>query len=266
MLLRPKKIEPGWARRWTRQSIELFARNPWLAMSNALWFICMSAIVPHYEVLCVPAAVFVVGGLFCSLRAVDRHSGDAWYSTWAFFKGAAVDLALLSRDAFIWTWFFTTCTTFLLSGVFSGHHFSKTIAFSSHSALFLWIRDIISIENSIDMIGVFLIGGIPLIYLTMLTGNKLLHHFVMGYHAAFMNPSFTDMVTVPGAIFCICMHYAILSIDSWYTLGVLVVLYSAVFWWFGTWGYLWCREMFEGDCENGRVTRPLSVHDVLPAI
>ncbi len=269
MVLRPKIVDPGWAKRWTRQSIDLFRRKPSLALVNMAVFFGVNAFVPQPLELNVPVTVFLVGGLFSSLRAVDHDSGNAWSSAWAYFRETAKDLANLSRDVFLWM---------LLIGISLAvffalfHTATHGLASAGHSVvrerlyheLPFWMRRGVLQSGNMDVLGIFLPGSIPLIYLTMLTGNQWLLHYNTGYRAAIMNTRFTYAVTIAGMIFCILSTPLLQRIPVFFFGLILMVLYTAAFWWFGTWGYLWCREMFEGDEENAKATQKRTV--VVPTL
>ena len=101
MILQPKTIDPGWAKRWTRQSIDLFRRAPGLAIGVMTLFSLVNAFIPQPIALDVPLTVFMVGILFSSLRAADHDSGNPWSATWTFFRQSSRDLAHLARDVFL---------------------------------------------------------------------------------------------------------------------------------------------------------------------
>ncbi|EGQ62007.1 hypothetical protein GGI1_10228, partial [Acidithiobacillus sp. GGI-221] len=47
MILQPKPVAPGWAKRWTRQSVELFRRAPGLAIGVMTLFALVNAFIPQ---------------------------------------------------------------------------------------------------------------------------------------------------------------------------------------------------------------------------
>ncbi len=263
MVLKPKTVDPGWARRWTRQSIDLFRRSPALALVNMGIFFGVNAFVPQPLELNVPATIFLLGGLFSGLRAADRDSGNVWAAAWAYFRETVRDLAHLSRDVFLWMLVFSLS----LAIFFAMFHIAtegltqdpSASTVRLYDALPFWLRQGVYQGGNMDILGIFLPGSIPLVYLTMLTGNQWLLHYHTGYRAAALNVRFTYTVTIAGMILC-ALSVPLLPRMPSFPLGlVLMFLYAPAFWWFGTWGYLWCREMFEGDQENAKVTQKRTV-------
>jgi hypothetical protein len=259
MILRPKTIEPGWARRWTRQSLDLFRRAPGLAVSVTALFALVNAFVPQPLQSSIPATVFLVGLLFCSLRAADHDSAHAWASTWSYFRQTAGDLARLARDAFVWMLVFG-----LALGLFFALFHLATHGLSAHPSpavlhryrqLPFWLRQGVRQGNGMDMLGIFMPGAIPLVFLTLYAGNQFWLHFHTGYRASLLNLRMTYFVTIAGMAFCM-LTAPLLQEAASATLGfLLLAVYAVAFWWFGAWGYLWCREMFEGEAENARQTQ-----------
>jgi len=264
VVLEPKQVEPGWASRWTRQSIELFVRNPFLAVFDVLllWFV--SAILPFHDVLFAPAAVILMSVLFCSLRAVDKDSGNAWTSTWVYFLQCSKDVMALAFYVLMSTGFVALVVWTTSPSHMAGFH-SISVTTPTTSEWIVWVIQAVKREISMVILGVFFLGSIPLVYLTLLIGNRFLLHLHLGYRAAFLNIVFSDIVIIPGQLFCIFAYIEVSKIYSPYMLAFLSVFIAALFWWFGTWGYLWCREMFEGDKENAQATRHSSVRSLFPA-
>lgn len=255
MVLKPKKIEPGWARRWTRQSIDLFRRSPALVMSVGLAFILINVFVPQPLELSVPATVFMDGLFFCALRAADQDSGNAWSATWHYFRLVARDLAQLARDAFLWMLLMAVAI-----GVFFALYASATHGLATHAnhslykALPWWMRQGLSQENGMDLLGVFLPGVVQLVFLTMSVGNQPVVHYNIGFQSAVLNIGVSSVACLSGMVFCEFMLVAFPDVASPILGYLLLLLYMILFLWFGTWAYLWCREMFDGTSENAKLT------------
>lgn len=254
MTLQPKTIDPGWAKRWTRQSADLFRRAPGLAIGIMTLFSLVNAFIPQPLALNVPITAFMVGLLFSSLRAVDHDSGNAWMMTWTFFRQAARDLALLARDAFLFMLVFGIAMALLFSFYSAATHGAGVI--KPNPAYFHlpgWLRHGVPREGAMLMLGVFLPGIPPLIFLTMSVGNQPLMHYATGYNAAVLNWRVAYLMM--GALLACSFLMPILrQIPSFWLGCALMAVFTAAFWWFGAWGYLWCREMFEGTKENARET------------
>ncbi|EGQ60862.1 hypothetical protein GGI1_03079, partial [Acidithiobacillus sp. GGI-221] len=47
MRIGPKTVAPGWAKRWTRQSVDLFRRAPGLAVGVMTLFALVNLVIPQ---------------------------------------------------------------------------------------------------------------------------------------------------------------------------------------------------------------------------
>lgn len=255
MNLQPKTIDPGWSRRWTRQSVELFRRAPGLAIGIMALFSLVNVLIPQPIALNVPLTVFMVGLLFSGLRAVDQDSGNILSATWEFFRHSVHDLAYLARDAFLVMLAFS-----LMIGLFfvlySGitHGAGAVISNPSYLHLPVWLREGVRREESMLVLGIFLPGVMPLVFLTLYVGNQPLLHYQTGFRAIILNLRLAYGVFMFGLLACSLLEPLLRQIPSlWIGLAMMLGC-SVAFWWFGTWGYLWCREMFEGTRENAKET------------
>ncbi len=254
MTLTPKTIDPGWAKRWTRQSVELFRRAPALAVGVMTLFGLVNAFIPQPFALDVPLTVFMVGILFSELRAADHDSGRAWSATWAFFRQAARYLAHLARDAFLLMLVFGMAMALLFYFYSAATHGAGI--FKPTSAYFHlpgWLRHGAPSEGTMLTLGIFMPGVLPLIFLTMSVGNQPLMHYVTGYKSAVLNIGLAYAL-LGGLLICSFLTPLLKQIPSFFLGCALMAGFAAAFWWFGTWGYLWCREMFEGTTENAPAT------------
>ncbi|MBU2760336.1 hypothetical protein [Acidithiobacillus sulfurivorans] len=261
MIIQPKHISPGWAKRWTLQSVDLFRRAPGLAVGIMALFALVNAFVPQPLALDVPITVFLMGLLFSSLRAADHDSGRSWSAAWAFFRQTSRDLAHMARDLFL-----VMLAVSVMMGLFFAFYSAATHGANvvkPNPAFFQlpgWMRSGTARSGSMLILGVFMPGFIPLIFLTMSVGNQPLMHYVSGFHAAILNMKMTYAVSITGMTSCIFLLPVLRQMPS-PTLGIaLMVCFAMAFWWFGTWGYLWCREMFDGTEENAKETAKQHVH------
>ena len=257
MVIRPKQVDPGCHRRWTRQSADLFRRSPALALSVYGTFLMANSFIPQPLYLNVPVTVFLMGLLFSSLRAADHDSGNAWSPTFHFLKIAASDLVLLARDAFLF--FFASGVLIdllflLLAGIQQEAH-AATGMNPGFLHLPYFLRIGVANGYGDDVMGLFLPGALPTVFLTMSVGNQLLLHFHTGFKAFSMNATIGVMnLALMG--FCYLVEDVVMGAgDYWIFATIAYALSGIVFWWFGAWGYLWCREMFEGTSENAKVTQ-----------
>ena len=261
MILQPKTIDPGWGKRWTRQSIDLFRRAPGLALGIMTLFALVNAFIPQPLALDVPITVFMVGLLFSSLRAVDHDSGNALLATWTFFRQTARDLAHLARDAFLIMLVLGTVFALLFSFYSAVTHGAGVI--KPNPAYFQlpgWLRHGVPRSGNMLTLGVLLPGMLPLIFLTMSVGNQPLMHYATGYKATLINMRLAYTVFMGGLLACSFLSPILRQIPSLWLGCVLMMGFAAAFWWFGAWGYLWCREMFEGTQENAKETAKQHAH------
>jgi hypothetical protein len=272
MTLTPKVVDSGWAKRWTRQSFDLFLRAPSLFIGIIMLFMAVAILVPQPFWLAIPLSVFMVSVLFCALRAADKFSGDAWLTTWTFFKQSVRDLAYLSRDIFV---VFGIILLIFLALFYTMHALYDAMAASSsvihhaasitkpHAVLPQWLRNAILKADGLMLFGIFLPGSLQLIFLTMSVGHNTAIHYDLGIKAARMNGAITVFFWISGGAICLVFTGHLLkeiqSLDLGY--AILVAL-SIGFWFFGTWGYLWCREMFEGSSENAKKVSKSVVQNV----
>ena len=256
MIIHPKTIDPGWAGRWTRQSVDLFRRAPGLAIGVMALFGLVNACIPRLIALNVPITVFMVGLLFSSLRAVDHDSGKPWTATWTFFRQTAHDLAHLARDVFLIMLVFGMAMA-LLFYFYSAATHGAGIAKPDPAYLHLpgWLRHGVPREGNMLTLGIFLPAVLPMIFLTMSVGHQPLMHYATGYKATVLNMQLTYTVFMGGLLACAFLTPLLRQLPlqgvSLFLAGcALMAGFAAAFWWFGAWGYLWCREMFEGTKEN----------------
>ncbi|EGQ63467.1 hypothetical protein GGI1_19609, partial [Acidithiobacillus sp. GGI-221] len=95
---------------------------------------------------------------------------------------------------------------------------------------------------------------IPMIFLTMSVGNQPVMHYDTGFEAAMLNMRLTETVFMGGLLACAFLIPILRQIPSIVLGYALMTGFATAFWWFGAWGYLWCREMFEGTTENAKET------------
>ncbi len=260
MNLQPKTIDPGWAKRWTRQSVELFRRAPGLAIGIMTLFGLINAFIPQPIALDVPATVFMVGILFSSFRATDKDSGNALSATWSFFRQSARDLSHLARDAFLIMLVFSMAGWLLFAFYSAVTHEAGTIKPDpAYFHLPGCLRYGVQREDAMLALGVFIPGTIPLIFLTMSVGNQPMMHYATGYKSAVLNRLLSYLMLA--CLFaCSFVTPTLQQIPSFWLGCALMTGFAATFWWAGAWGYLWCREMFEGTRENARETAKRASH------
>ena len=254
MNLQPKTIDPGWAKRWTRQSIDLFRRAPGPAVGVMTLCSLINAFIPQPIALDVPITVFMVGILFSSLRAADHDSGNPWSAALAFFRQSAQDLAHLARDAFLIMLVFGMAFALIFAFYSAVTHGTGII--KPNPAYFHlpgWLRHGVPRAGTMLILGILMPGVLPLIFLTMVVGNQPLMHYVTGYKAAILNMRLAYML-LGGLLVCSFLTPILRQIPSFWLGCVLMSGFAIAFWWFGAWGYLWRREMFEGTQENAKET------------
>lgn len=93
----------------------------------------------------------------------------------------------------------------------------------------------------------------------MSVGNQLFLHFHTGFKAFSINATIA-LVSLAMMGFCYLMEDVVMGVgDSLVLATIAYALSGIVFWWFGAWGYLWCREMFDGISENAKLTQRRTV-------
>jgi hypothetical protein len=218
----------------------------------------VNAFIPQPLALNVPITVFMVGLLFSSLRAADHDSGNPWTATWTFFRQTARDLALLARDVFLVLLVFGAVIGLLFTFYSAATHGAGVI--QPNPAYFQlpgWLCHGTEHAGTMLTIGIFLPGTIPMIFLTMSVGNQPLMHYDTGFKATVLNMRLTYTVFMGGLLACAFLMPILRQLPLQGTALLLagyavMAGFTAAFWWFGTWGYLWCREMFEGTTENAK--------------
>jgi hypothetical protein len=265
MILAPKPISPGWARRWTRQSVDLFFRAPDLALGVMAMFALVNAFVPQPFFLGTPITVFCVGLLFASLRAADRDSAHALSATFHFLRQTIGDLARLARDAYVVLLIFGFALGVLFALYHQVTHGAGTV---KPSPAFLdlpgWLRNGCARESGVLALGVSTPGTLPLVFLTMSLGNQILLHYYTGFRSCVLNWRVT--YAFAGILLLVNFLSSVLTQDPSRALAYALFFgTAAAFWWFGAWGYLWCRETFEGIEENARKTVKAAVGQGSPA-
>lgn len=260
MTIAPKTIDPGWAKRWSRQSLDLFRRAPGLAVGVMTLFSLVNAFIPQPLALDVPITVFMVGLLFSSLRAADQECGNAWAATWTFFRQTARDLAHLARDAFLIMLVFGTAMALLFSFYSAATHGAGAVKPNpAYFQLPVWLRHGVPREEDMITLGVFLPGSLQLIFLTMSVGNQPLMHYNTGYMSLVLNWRLAYLMMC-AVLACSFLVPILRQVPSFWLGCALMAVFAAAFWWFGAWGYLWCREMFDGTKENAKETAKQRAH------
>ena len=259
MMLTPKTIEPGWAKRWTRQSVELFLRAPALAVGIMVLSVLMNAFIPQPTVLYVPITIFMVGILFSGFRAVDHDCGYAWSATWGFFRQGTRDLTLLTCDVFLFLLpFGVGAALFFIASAFVPsadviHGAGAVHPAAAYLHLPGWLRHG-TLQSGNMLAGIFIPATLPLLFLTMSVGNQARIHYEIARKATVLNFRLAYVVFPSGLLAIYFLTSLLKQIPSFFLGCALMAGFAAAFWWFGAWGYLWCREMFEGTMENSPAT------------
>lgn len=246
--------------RWTKQSFALFRRSPAMFGFLLVLFWGVNALVYQPFYFNVPVTVFLMGSLFNGLRAVDHNSGNCWAEWFALIRATFLDLASLARDAFLFYVFVGAILVALTIFTVSISEYEKMASEAKPVIVHLPWFIILGVKNgwSSDIIGLFMPISAPVVFLTMAFGNHLLLHANTGFRAFVINPSVSTV-----SMFMMALSYLVQDLfqarpELW--IGITSILGSGLaFIWFGTWWYLWFREMFEGTKENAKATQKSTV-------
>lgn len=258
MLLTPRPINPGWARRWTKQSLELFYRQPNLFLANATLFLLANGFIPGKLQFVAFSAVLLVGILFSSLRAADHNSAQAWSTTYHYFRQTLPDLLKLSFVICIALYLTQTVFNGIMEGVLLlvPHALAITQTASRSTMLPFWLQDAVEDAPNVLTLGIIWPGMLQLIFLTQAVGHAPLRHFQLGHYGAMLNPDIAYRLLAFGFLMCVFLTSVFTAAPSLLLGYVLMGVFAFLYLWLGSWGYLWCREMFEGTRENARATLP----------
>lgn len=118
-----------------------------------------------------------------------------------------------------------------------------------------WLKTVLQDSPNVITLGILWPGVLQLIFLTQAVGNAPIRHFQLGNAGAMLNPEIAYRLLFFGFVLCFSL-VSIASILTSIIFGYIVAgIFAFLYVWLGTWGYLWCREMFEGTKENAKATQ-----------
>lgn len=262
--LEPKTVESGWLRRWSHQSFDLWSRSPLMLVIDLLAFMGLMDIVPSTNgnfnaTLIILFAAPFLSWVFLNIRSMDYHSGVPLSETWEMIKDNGINIFRLTMVLFV---FFLLMTLIILFFTYTPTAFVHT---TTHNKAVQSMTDLAIQGGNIWLaiayrhigIGLSMISepiAFPLFYLTLLIGYSLGEHVNLSYMSAFKNWRIMLFFMVIGfngrTLFSALIIWLRPYIGENIALMMGMVVLSMMTLWFSTMGYLWCREMFEGQKEN----------------
>ncbi len=243
----PRKIAPGWLQRWIRQSWELWRRAPLLLTTVSLGGLYLNALLPGQNTW--PATLVIVianaaaaGLLFNALRSADRSGTTPGSEFLRQLQATRQDLWKLSVNIGLYC-------TFIGSILAVAFHGFQEILEPPVPALPSGNSMIFSILGLISM-AFFWPGIAQMLFLTLKIGNSPSVWLRFGFHSCLQNPSVLWGWQISG-LGILAMLALDLPNSVSFTHGLLGVgILSLLWYWAGSWAYLYCREMYEGETEN----------------
>lgn len=254
--LTPKRVEPGWLKRWTWQSLELYRRAPLVPiLYTAVWsgFIIWASQVKYLFLLLFMVLAVTLFYLF--LRAMDEHPRQVLSTFHGYLTNSWRDIYNLLRMAGI----VSLAIVGLGIVINLAMYYMPTVHIPG-------MKSYLIPPNYSLMERTFIMGGfmstfilaifgewLLTIYLTLLLGydyhvnTSLMQQGIqLNYRTLPLVFMFTMFVNV---LLMLSIPYVTNPIGGW----VLGVFLMAAFTWLNTWGYLASREMFEGRGKNCEV-------------
>ncbi|MEY2341405.1 hypothetical protein AB4090_04755 [Acidithiobacillus sp. IBUN Pt1247-S3] len=252
------QVEPGWAKRWTLVSWDLFSRNPsWFLLLGGGSFL-LFLLSFSFPGLPYPESASIDVLLFLSARAADIADGKGFFAVLAsLWKDVWRDTLYLLRDLFLilflagifFALFFYLIHSALqslgVSGLI-GHHAAPGISPVLLSAL----------QQSVTLMTISwaIPGGIALVWLTLSSGYNLLLNFYLGILVASMNRGPTIFFLSLMILFS-GVQAAVSSLSE-NLYGVLALVFLSLLNVFlGLFAYAYCREVFDGEKRNRPVRK-----------
>lgn len=282
-LMIPRKIDPGWAMRWTQQSRDLVMRSPTSIGLTFTVFVAILVVTATSAPLLVTITIIFGGWIYVLARALDCHcpsdnDEEVLKRAARMFHSAGRDLAILAVDVILFglfVWALILCTLTLFSLITKGllhmlmgysPHLKDIAAARTpahhHRVITPWRALPAGIRrwyNNISEAG-FLLFVLPdsliVLYLTMTAGKALTWNVrrILCLIATAKNGR--------TSLFFLLLALFVFWVDM-FAIARPVTAWSAIFWsalktgafiLIGLWGYLWNREMFEGRKKNAART------------
>lgn len=253
-LLTPKTVDSGWLLRWCKQGVALWLRSPLWLLGNVILAPMVMAFLPRLDAVKILLIVPLSAGVFVELRLLDHYSAIDFSQLWQVLQGNLKDIALLTRDLFLLIFAVGLIIAMVQWPVTDKAHSTIqaiTARALAHGGL-LEIHAFSGINTWLSLICEPMAA--PILFLTLLVGHQLTMHAHVSYIGMIKNLRIALLFLV------ICfwgeLAFSAITVFLKPTMGsdgalVLSTLFaSLVLMMFSTFGYLWCREMFEGQKEN----------------
>lgn len=255
MVIQPHRIEPGWLKRWTKQTLGLYMRNPLIPLfilsANVLGLLSIAQFPAPIVVLFFPFAVLTTVTIYSSLRALDRNSSDAIPTIWAYLKGSVYEIYRLMVYALIFAVLITLVSLAIIPIL------QLIISSQNHArAAIHYSRDYVTIFTVLLMAfeSIFLLSlrqsTTLFIYLTLMIGDNYHENTALSQRAVTLNIDSIPMILLGFVIIGVSILLPVVLTNSTLFATVSAVVTCALFMFFCSFMYMASREIFEGQREN----------------
>lgn len=251
--LNPHSIDPGWFRRWSLQTLDLWRRAPSMFVLMALIPMLMMTFFPSRMFILILLVIPYAALVFMVLRLLNEQSSVQGLGAMIWAHGK--DVAALTRNAFFGI-FLLSLFSLGFERVFSGssHLLYNARFFASPNTFYalLMTRDFFGVGYWAQLVALPFLP--PMVFLTLLVGHNFFSHYQMATTGFLKNWKIALFFTL--FYFFTLGFFAVLIrvIRQWLpfedALLLAFVLLNILLMVLSTFGYLWCREMFEGTKVN----------------
>jgi hypothetical protein len=176
-------------------------------------------------------------------------------------RGNLKDVVLLTRDLFLWVF---ALAIILDVALWHPEMVTKSATITSRALVHGGILETQAFSGVSGWLGLLCEPmAAPILFLTLMVGHQLAMHLHTAYLGMFKN----GRITVLFVVVCILSNTALSTLTVWFQpmmgndgaliLTTLIAAWFLIF--FATMGYLWCREMFEGQKENVPQRKAVSI-------
>lgn len=263
--LNPRKVDPGYVKRWIREGYDLWSRASLWLILNFITMIGITFLVPNIVGLDFLVEVPATALFLIELRVLDQNGKGDFFALWSLFKGSAKDILLLTRDVFVFLFFLVM--VMILVGMVVTHSaphepLAPSIWDQAMHIVPAWMHAmILSLVSWAGLL--FNPVSMPVLFLSLLIGHQMMMNATTAFKGIFLNRAISIIFFLTSLI--LQSTIALISIFISHILGgmlsgiivsaiacaLLVVVVTA--------GYLWGREMFEGEKENAPAKQALRV-------
>lgn len=268
MVIEPKRIEPGWQKRWSAQVLDLYRRAVWLPLliiGLDIWGLYAISILPVFLMgLFFPFAILMMILHYTVLRALDHNSDEPMQAAYRYLSGSKKDIQRLLLYVSGIAIFFTCIAIIAVPLLITIRHVIHQGVTEPHKNTLLspfFGLTVIAFES----IFVVIIAETSLFitYLTLLIGHDFPLNSSLARQALHKNHK-----TISGMFLVFAMVASMIwlptfqttnTLLNWAAIITLCLVYTALC----DFGYMASREMFEGQKEN--MPKRVTVDACIPA-